>query len=207
MDFAFVVISSIFQKEKYNLTNVTLFIEQNYKDFKYYANYLRKTPSKNIIYRFYKKNEDRSKVTLSVLPAFVLSRKQKSIRIFFDLLKIYSEKNITIECLWKYFDNSNHFKSLTTLRSYFKMFIFQLDNMLKVLTKEILLLNNKNKYPDILPNELDIIAKLTILFKTINQLLKILHEKNIQTLLTREAPFFLHYFLFIESNIYLFNFP
>jgi len=37
--------------------------------------------------------------------------------------------------------------------------------------------------------------------------LKILHEKNIQIILTKETPCFLHYFLFIESKILLLNFP
>lgn len=206
MDLAFVIISSIFQKEKYNLNNVSLYIEQNYKDFKYYDKYLRLTPSENTIYRFYTRNKDNnSKATLSILPAFVLSRKQKSIKIFFELINNYNENKISVEYLWKYFDKSNHFKSLTTLRNYFNILISQLDDLLKILTKKIVLLDTKNKYPDILPDETDITNKLRCLFILINQLLKILHKKKIELFLETEASYFLNYILFLEVEILLLN--
>ena len=79
MIYAFVVVSNIFDKNKYNVNNVSKDIEQNWPDFKYYGNYARKTPDSNIIFRYYKVN-DKKKITLSVLPAYILTRKQKSIK-------------------------------------------------------------------------------------------------------------------------------
>lgn len=206
MDLAIVLISPIFQKEKYNLDSITSYIEQNYPEFKYYAKYKRKTPSENIIFRFYRKQES-TKITISILPAYILSRKQKSIKIFYDLLKTYTEKDISIEHLWSFFDNTNHFKSISTLRKYISVFIYQLDEILKLLTKKVVLLDSKNKYPDILPDENMINIKLQYFFKILNHLLKILHNQNIQIILEYEMPYYFHYFLFSESKIFLLNFP
>jgi hypothetical protein len=206
LDFVFVVISSIFQKEKYNLNNVTLFIEQYYPEYKYFNYYFRKNPLSNIIYRFYKKINN-NKITISILPAYILTRKQKSIKIFFKLLKIYTEKKISIEKLYNFFDTSNHFKSLTTFKKYFSVLINQLDEILNSLTKSIVVLDSNNKYPNILPDKKSDFNKLKIMFNLITLLLKIIHELNIQIILESEIPYFLHYLIFSESKKWLLKYP
>lgn len=73
-----------FRKNQYSLTNVTEYIGKNFEHFKYYSQYNRKECEQTPIYRFYKKNDTGNKTTISVLPAFILSRKRKSLKIFLN---------------------------------------------------------------------------------------------------------------------------
>ena len=123
------------------------------------------------------------------------------------MLKIFTEKQISIEKLWAHFDTSNHFTSLTTLRNYFSILIYQLNEILNSLTKKIIVLNTNKKYPDILPDEKSVIDKLKNMFDLISLLLKIIHETNISIILESEISYFLHYFIFSESKTWLLKYP
>ena len=140
MDLKLVVICNIFNKSNYKLNIVTNYIEQNYPGYKYYSKYNRKTPLNNTIFRFYK-IDNKIKNTISVLPSYILTRKQKSLKIFYKLLNIYSIKDISIEKLWSFFDTENHFKSITTLRRYFKYLHLQINSIMQTLITNIIILH------------------------------------------------------------------
>lgn len=114
---------------------------------------------------------------------------------------------MSIEYLWKYFDTSNHFKSIKTLRNYFSSLLNQIDNILKIISKNIVQLRGYKKHPVLFPDEQNNISRIKLVIKLIIELLKILHEENIDTILNKESPFYLQYLIYIKSNLILLKPP
>lgn len=146
----------------------------------------------------------RSKKTISVIPAFLFSRKRASVRYFFDLLSIYTEENLSIERLWCFHDREGAFKSIRTLYRYHRALFLQIDKILKCLVSEIIGLSSSYEPPEISPADGVAHRKLEILFQALDTLVELLHKKNgIDFILDEEKYSFLHCFLFQRANIIL----
>lgn len=190
------MICPIYEQKKYNLSSSTNYIDNNYPEHKYYSSYNRKTPIFNKIYRFYKFNENKSKSTISVLPAYILHRKQKSIKYFFKLVSEYANSDISIEKLHYFADTEKYFQSIKTLYRYFNCLNNQLSHIIKALFKQIIIIKPDKNFILQFPDSKDIKSKLKLMLKLLTELLKIIHEANISTVLESESPFiFIFYFL------------
>lgn len=138
------------------------------------------------------------------MPAFLFSRKQKSIQIFFRLLHNFTEQDLSIEKLYYYFDNDNHFQDIKTLRKYFNSFISQLNQILTSLNSQIISLKGDSEIENIFPGDDKLNKKLRMLFRMIDELIELLQQKETKKIILEGEKYFcLHWFLFEKSNFFL----
>jgi hypothetical protein len=136
------------------------------------------------------------------LPAFLLSRKHKSLRYFFTLLRIYKDRKISIETLWSNYDTDGYFNNLKTLRSYFCALSRQIDEILSILSSHVVTLDTSIFLEDITPDKKNMHRKLEVLFTLIDRLLELLHQKDITGMIINdEKCSFIHAYLFQKAQI------
>ncbi len=139
---------------------------------------------------------------MSVLPAFLLSRKQKSLDVFFKLLGIYASRPVSLEKLLYQFDTSDHFRSMTTLKKYFRDLASGIDAILCQLQGVVVRLQNDAPLIQISPHESGLRSKIDTLLKLIDALIKVLSQKKyIGVVLADEIPACFHSFLFFFTSL------
>lgn len=135
------------------------------------------------------------------MPAFLFSRKRKSIDYFFQLISAYSEEKCSLLHLWKCHDMDEVFQSFKTLYRYHRNLIIQTDDIIKILTGGIIELDSNFEIQKILPGS-EVHQKLELLFKLLDILVNLLHEKNIvKPVLETEKFAFLNSYLFRKGKI------
>jgi hypothetical protein len=148
------------------------------------------------------------KKTLSIMPSFIFSRKQKNVRTFFELLEIYSNNDYSFEKLIYYFDKNFEFNSIKTFKNYYKNIILQIDDILKYLNLEIIKYNPDFKLVEINPDEKFFKLKIKILFSLIKEIFDLLHKNKItNVLLDYEMYPFFCFLIFKISNIIILKPP
>ena len=139
-----------------------------------------------------------------MLPAFLLSRKQKSIEYFFTLMRLYAEEDISLEQIWTRHDTEGQFGSIKTLYRYHRQLASQLDDMLTMLCREAVMIQNCIVLPEIRPGENSTREKLRMLFSLLDILVDLMHQKHRSgILLQKERHAFLHYYFFRSAGILL----
>lgn len=139
-----------------------------------------------------------------MLPAFLLSRKQKSLEYFFTLIRLHLEEKLSLEQIWARHDTEGRFGSIKTLYRYHRQLASQLDNILTILCREAVMIQNCIVLPEIRPGESSTREKLRILFSLLDTLVDLLHQKHRSgILLQKERHAFLHYYLFRSADILL----
>lgn len=141
------------------------------------------------------------------MPSFLFSRKRKSLRIFFKLLEIYSQKDISLEKLINIYDNEYHF-SLKTYKKYLLCLLSQIDKILKTLTKNIISIDNNSSVLRIPPDDSAFKSKIKHLLKLIKEIINILFKKKItHSILNSEHFEYFHYLIFNLAGIVLLKPP
>jgi hypothetical protein len=138
------------------------------------------------------------------MPAYLLSRKQKSLEYFFILLRLYVAENLSLEQIWATRDTDNHFRSLKTLYRYHRKLAGQIDAILTVLSREIAVVNSSFVLPEIGPDNRGAREKLRILFYLLDSLIDILHRKHRSSIiLEQERHSYLNHYLWQSAGIQL----
>jgi len=139
-----------------------------------------------------------------VLPAFLFSRKRKSLQSFFQLLEQYATNETSVEKLWSFHKAAAEFGSIKTLRSYFRSIFRQIDRVLTVLQTQIIAANGAIEFKGIDPGNGTHEEKLTLLFSLLDQVMEMLHRKNITGILLAQEKYpFLHCFLYQNAGVVL----
>ena len=195
------IIGPFYTRKSYTKEAVDLFIDQYGYKVKNYGTYLRKNFVTINIYRYYKKLQTKKK-TFSILPAFLFSKKQKSLSYFFQLMRIYCHKQCSLEQLWSYNELDDVFPCFRTLQSYHSKLLNQVHQILKILAQQCTILDSSIVLPDLLPDEQTIHNRLNLLFNILDLLIEIIHRKNIHSIiLQEESIIFLHAFLFQKADL------
>lgn len=136
----------------------------------------------------------------------MFSRKRKSFHQFFKLLKIYADKNVSLETLWSFYDAGGSFDNYKTLQSYFSAVASQIDEILSVLSSHTIILEPSIVLEDITPDNATLQRKLELLFVLIDRLMELLHQKGLIGIITDdEKYFFIHAYLFQKAEIVFLN--
>lgn len=190
-----------FTNKEYNINSVSEIIGRKYPDYRYYGTYERKNPILIKIFRFHKRLKD-GKKTLSILPSFILSRKQKNPALFMEIVRQISNGSTSIEKAWLKYDSPGHFRSLKTFQTYMKSLYQQLNRILSLLQKQIAIHKVDTKVSDIFPDHKERNTKFNLLYVLLDELKDTLHRKGLyRHFLDRETVSFLNHILFQEAGI------
>lgn len=206
MDFFIQIIAPLHKKEAYQKDLVINYIGKYYPDYKYYGTYDRKNSEFVEIHRFYIHLPDGKKKTLSILPAFLFSRKRESLSFFFKLLHKYSKTDFSLEKIWGFYDPYSHFQNFKRLRFYFNILKRDLNEILSIINSDVICYDPNSEIYKISPGEMSIKQKLKIFFKLLEKLIDLIHRKKLSGIILEEERFsFFHSYYFKKTGKVLLN--
>ena len=141
-----------------------------------------------------------------MLPAFLLSRKQKSLEYFFSLMRVYVEEDVSLWALWANKDKEAMFKNIKTLYRYHRELLKQVDEIFKTLSRELVTVDGNFILPDVYPGRQSSRDKIRLLLFLLDKLIEILHKKQRSgIILQAERYSFLHSYLNQKAGIVFLN--
>ena len=119
-------------------------------------------------------------------------------------MRLISSGIISIEKAWFKLDKYGHFGSLQTFRVYIKALDKQIDQILSLLQRLLVINKSDSLSHDVFPDQKCLRSKVTLLSRLLDELIESLHKKGLDRhFLESEYASFLNFILFHEEKMIL----